>query len=126
MMSSVCALFVVALLQVLVLVSPLRGVAGLAEGQLEVWKVSGCTPGAPYFPNDTLRCPFSTPTTLTIEGAGFKQYGPNNFSVCLGGRFRVTVPFDGAVLDDNTLTVTTSEEFYTQTGFSQWGSRILI
>jgi hypothetical protein len=65
-------------------------------------------------------CPFSTPTTLIVEGVGFLTYAPNNFSVCLGP-WRVIAPFQGQVIDDGTLTVTTSQQFYS--GVSQWGGK---
>ena len=101
-------------------VSALQG----APDQLLAWKVSGCT-ASPGRPNDTTHCPFSTPTTLTIEGSGFLPYAPSNFSLCLNGPHKVTAPFNGSILDDGTLTVTTSEQFYLSTGATQWGSQWL-
>jgi hypothetical protein len=92
-------------------------------GQLMAWKVSGCEPIPKGFPNSTMNCPYSTPTTLTVEGAGFLPYAPNNFTVCLMGPNPVTAP--GHIIDDGHLTFTTSEQFYLDAGAQQWGTTAL-
>ena len=100
--------------------TPTPPVTPTGPDQLLAWSISGCSPSTSN-PNATIHCPYSTPTVLTIVGAGFSQYASNNFSVCLG-LSRVTAPFNGTILSDTVLTVTTSEQFYlSASGSTQWG-----